>query len=96
VSDLALPYVVPSIASPVLERIKDDNFLKTLKKRKDRVTRLDSRPFDLTMDLTSTAGIGDSCVLIWYVSAIGSPRHAKQLRLGTANSPKSWSLQRAP
>jgi MoaA/NifB/PqqE/SkfB family radical SAM enzyme len=53
-SDLALPYVVPPITDPVLERSKYDNFLKALKNRRERVTRLDSRPFDLTMDLTST------------------------------------------
>ena len=52
-SDLALPYVVPPITNPVLERLKYDNFLKALKNRKERVAQLDSRPFDLTMDLTS-------------------------------------------
>jgi MoaA/NifB/PqqE/SkfB family radical SAM enzyme len=44
---------VAPITNPVLERVKYENFLKALKNRQERVTQLDSRPFDLTMDLTS-------------------------------------------
>jgi len=53
VSDLALPYVVAPITDPVLERVKYDNFLESLRNRRQRVTVLESKPFDLTMDLTS-------------------------------------------
>ena len=52
-SDLALPYVLPPITNPDIERLKYDNFLKALSNRRQRLSVLDSNPFDLTIDLTS-------------------------------------------
>lgn len=52
-SDLALPYVMPPITDPTLERLKYGNFLIALQSRRRRAVELNSLPFDLTIDLTS-------------------------------------------
>ena len=52
-AELALPYVVAPITDPAIERVKYENFLKALRNRAQRASVLNSRPFALTMDLTS-------------------------------------------
>ena len=53
-SDLALPYVMPPVADAELSVRKHRNFLKALRNRRERRAFVDSNPFDLTIDLTSS------------------------------------------
>jgi len=77
--DAALPYILPRVDDSRLETIKFANLLSALRARKQRSTRVNHRPIDATIDLTTT------CQLRCPYCAVGNGTMARAVTLMKPN-----------